>query len=518
MSSSRFRQTLIALTLAWLGVIVFAGHLLFSAEIARRERAFEQTIQHLSAELKNKLDTNEAVLAGFAAFLRAVERNDTESATRYAASATASYPHIYMLEVARQVPVAQEAEFQTVMRRDWLPSFTLKIFPGATQNASAAPQASKVTWPVLFMFPSLPEAQAIYGVRLETVDFLGHSLALAHKNAKPVVSPVFKMYEGGDAYILLQEVDRSAQGNTAPSIFGNTMTALLLIKIESLIPRKASASATMALEYSASMKTAAKSDNTLFRQTAKASGKLDEWLLPRFKRQLEIDNAVQPTVMHFEQQLQWQDVLNAEMLIILGLLACALVSIPTLTLRHFRALERGAREHERSAYLATHDLLTGLPNRFLFIDRFEQAAQQHIRNGNSFALLLIDLDYFKNINDKHGHEVGDEVLVEIAKRMTREIRACDTVARHGGDEFVVLLANTLNSDDARTVGEKLRNAVAQPIDTSAGALTTTCSIGIAMYPGDGETLDSMRRAADQAMYDAKKTGRNGVASYTQRSS
>ena len=513
-----FRKHLATLTLAWIGAIALAASLLFSAEISRHEWAFEQNTLRLSAELKNKLDTNEAVLAGFAAFLRAVERNDIESATRYAASATASYPHIYMLEVARQVPVAQEAEFQERLRRDWLPGFTLKNFPISGAHTPEARPANKVTWPILFMYPSLPEAEAIHGVRLETVDYLAHSLALAQKNARPVASPVFTMIEGGSAYLLLQEVDRSTTSSKAaePSIFGNTMTAMLLIKTDALVPRLDQSLATNTLAYSATMNNAASGEKRLFSQSAPPSGRLDQWLLPNIKRQVQIDNASQTTHMHFEQQLLWSDLLTPEMVIIFGLLSGALLMVPVLSLRHLRALERGAVEHERSAYLATHDLLTGLPNRFLFIDRFEQAVQQHIRNGNAFALLLIDLDYFKDINDSHGHEVGDEVLIEIARRMTREIRACDTVARHGGDEFVVLLANTLNSEDACMVGEKLRNALAQPIATSAGHLSVTCSIGIAMYPGDGETLDDMRRAADQAMYDAKKAGRNGVSCHAPR--
>ena len=198
-----------------------------------------------------------------------------------------------------------------------------------------------------------------------------------------------------------------------------------------------------------------------------------------------------------------------------GLLACAFVTVPALSLRHFRAVERGARELERSAYLATHDLLTGLPNRFLFMDRFEQAVQQHIRNGNSFALLLLDLDHFKEINDQYGHEVGDAVLVESARRMTGEIRACDTVARHGGDEFVVLLANTLDSNDALAVAEKLRHAIAQPLESADRRLSITPSIGVAMYPADGKTLDDLRRAADEAMYEAKKNGRNAVSGFRQ---
>lgn len=515
MTTARFRQSLLALTLAWLGIVAFAAHLLISVEIGRHERFFEDTAQQLSNELKNKLDMNEAVLSGFVAFLRAVEGNDVESATRYAASATAAYPHIYMLEVARQVPVDEEKRFETTLRREWLANFTLKTFPGITGTPSASLASRKDTWPVLFLYPSLPEAQEIYGVRLETVDYLSHSLALAQKNAKAVVSPVFEMYEGGRAYILLQEVERPQTARTlaTPSLFGSTMTALLLIKTEAMLPGKAAPPPLKALDYSAQMRSAARADNLLFSQQGEPGSQIDTWLLPRFEREIFINNASQPTTLTFKRQLSWRDLLTTDFLIVLSLLACAFVTLPALSLRHFRELERGAREYERSAYLATHDLLTGLPNRFLFIDRFEQAVQQHIRSGNSFALLLLDLDYFKEINDKHGHEVGDEVLVECAKRMTAEIRACDTVARHGGDEFVILLANTLNADDAMRVGKKLLRAIAQPIMSTCGSLRITCSIGISLYPVDGESLDGLRRTADQAMYDAKNSGRNAAMSY-----
>lgn len=517
MTTARFRQSLLALTIAWLGIVAFATHLLIRAEIGRHERDFEAATQQLSNGLKHKLDTNEAVLAGFVAFLRAVEGNDVESATRYAASATAAYPHIYMLEVARRVSVSEERQFEAALRQNWLADFTLKSFPGITGSPATPAEAKMETWPVLFLYPALPEAQAIYGVRLETVDYLAYSLALAKKNARPVVSPVFELYEGGRAYILLQEVERAtvAKGLAATSLFGNTMTALLVIRSDALLPGPAAPAALKTMAYAAQMRSAGRSDNLLFSHEAEPSGRLDTWLLPRFQHEFVIDNVSQPTVLSFEQQLAWHDLLTAEFLIIIGLLACAFVTVAALSLRHFRAVERGARELERSAYLATHDLLTGLPNRFLFMDRFEQAVQQHIRNGNSFALLLLDLDHFKEINDQYGHEVGDAVLVESARRMTGEIRACDTVARHGGDEFVVLLANTLDSNDALAVAEKLRHAIAQPLESADRRISITPSVGVAMYPADGKTLDDLRRAADEAMYEAKKNGRNAVSGFRQ---
>jgi len=509
----RSRPPLIALMSIWFGVIAFSGYLLLSAEIGRREGTFDGQVQHLASEVKNKLDMNEAVLAGFAAFLQAVERNDIASATRYAASVTAAYPHIYMLEVARQVPLSEQAELQATLRREWLPDFTIKDFPWLTHRTLASPSTQRYTWPILFMYPALPEAENIYGVRLETVEYLAQSLALAQKNSRPVASPLFQMYEGGKAYILLREVDRSERRGSdhGLNIFGNTMTALLLIKAESLVPAAHRGTAPPGIEYSAALHSSNNEPSLLFTIPTEAPGGLDQLLLPRFTRQLTVDNDSQPTLMRFEQQLRWRELLTGELILIFGLLACALFTVPALILRHLKALENGEREHERSAYLATHDLLTGLPNRFLFSDRFEQAVQQHIRNGNTFALLLIDLDHFKEINDQHGHEVGDEVLIAAATRMTNEIRACDTVARHGGDEFVVLLANTLNLEDAQGVGQKLREAISAPATTSAGQLTLTCSIGVALYPAHGQTLDAMRKAADQAMYRAKASGRNTVS-------
>lgn len=516
MPSLRYRYTLFALMLLWFGVIAFAAHLLLSAEIGRRERDFEGQSLHLASEVKNKLDMNEAVLAGFAAFLQAVERNDTTSATRYAASVAAAYPHIYMLEVARQVPRSEEAELQATLRKEWLPGFTLKDFPWLTHRNPAAPSAQKYTWPILFMYPELPAVENIYGVRLETVNYLAQSLALAHHNTRQVVSPPFQLYEGGKAFILLREVDRNERNdsNRGLNIFGDTMIALLLVKAEALTPADQPQEKYPNVGYSASLLSSDDTVSPLFANAIETSGWTGRMFLPRFTRQLNIDNASQPMLMRFEQQLLWGDLLTGEMVLIFGLLACALMTVPALTLRHLKTLEVGEKEHERAAYLATHDLLTGLPNRFLFSDRFEQAVRQHERNGNSFALLLIDLDHFKEINDRHGHEVGDEILIAAARRMTSEIRACDTIARHGGDEFVVLLANTLDQEDALAVGQKLRAAVSKPAETSGGPLSLTCSIGVAFYPAHGPTLDAMRRTADQAMYRAKASGRNAISATT----
>lgn len=514
MNPPRLRPTLIALLLAALGITAFAVSMLLSTQIGRWERRFDEETRLLASEVKNKLDTNEAVLAGFAAFLQAVDRSDTESARRYAAAATAAYPHIYMIEVARRLPVEEEKTFTAAMRAEWRPDFTLKSFTELTGRSTPSTEREKHTWPILFMYPSLPESQGIFGLRLETVDYLSHSLALTQENRKPVVSPVFELYEGGGAYILLQEIHRPEQPASASlNFFGSAMTALLLIRTQALIPGQFRSGEPQAMQMSATLAAPAKSDSLLFRQAATEAGRLDEALLPRFRRQIEIDSPTQPTQLNFERQLRWRELLSGDLLSMLLVLAGVLFLIPWLTIRHYLALNRASLEHERSAYLATHDLLTDLPNRFLFIDRFEQAARYWQRNGNAFALLLVDLDHFKTINDRYGHAVGDQVLIVSAHRMKRELRAGDTVARQGGDEFVALIANLLDAEDAVKVGEKLLAAIAEPIETSAGIISLSCSIGIAICPSHGERLDVLLRHADQAMYQATDSGRNAVSVY-----
>jgi len=166
------------------------------------------------------------------------------------------------------------------------------------------------------------------------------------------------------------------------------------------------------------------------------------------------------------------------------------------------------RVEERVQYLALHDALTGLANRVLFFDRLNTAiAAAHRKNG-SFALLYLDLDDFKPINDNYGHETGDLVLRSIAERLCGCVRESDTVARLGGDEFILLFNDTLDESAAITVAEKVIATVTAPLPVEGCAHRVGCSIGIALYPRDGEDADSLMRHADTTMYGAKRLGKN----------
>lgn len=171
------------------------------------------------------------------------------------------------------------------------------------------------------------------------------------------------------------------------------------------------------------------------------------------------------------------------------------------------AMERHRRV-ERIRFLAMHDPLTGLPNRSLLNEHLGRNLRRAHREGNQFALMFIDLDGFKQINDCHGHDAGDDLLSVLAGRITEQLRGTDTCARIGGDEFVVMLETIHSSDSAAIVADKLLYCLNTPVQRGQQTLKVSASIGIAIYPDDGTSADALLTSADDAMYQAKGKGKN----------
>ena len=178
-----------------------------------------------------------------------------------------------------------------------------------------------------------------------------------------------------------------------------------------------------------------------------------------------------------------------------------------------RDITQSRQAAERIQTLAHYDPLTGLPNRALLADRGHLAVSAAQRNGTPLALMFLDLDHFKNVNDSLGHRVGDELLAALASRLSAVVREQDTVSRMGGDEFILVLPET-DAQGAARVAEKMLHSVAQPFALGPHELTVTPSVGIALYPSDGQDFDTLARSADAAMYRAKHEGRNNFRFYT----
>jgi diguanylate cyclase (GGDEF)-like protein/PAS domain S-box-containing protein len=174
------------------------------------------------------------------------------------------------------------------------------------------------------------------------------------------------------------------------------------------------------------------------------------------------------------------------------------------------------KQHEQIIHqLAFFDYLTGLPNRRLLADRFLLAKGQSRRAGKGMGLLLLDLDQFKEVNDRCGHHCGDQLLKAVGERLSDLLRNVDTVARLGGDEFTILLPETAQADDAMQVAEKILEAFQAPFRIDGLDLAITTSIGVAVCPRDGSDLETLLKKADRALYQAKDRGRNRFLDYGQ---
>ena len=179
-----------------------------------------------------------------------------------------------------------------------------------------------------------------------------------------------------------------------------------------------------------------------------------------------------------------------------------------------RDITERRRAQERLSYLAHHDELTGLPNRSLFNDRLRQAMIDAARHGRSVAVVFLDLDRFKNVNDTLGHDAGDQLLQRVGERLQGAVRRGDTVARLSGDEFTLVLADMAQVDDAARLAQKILEMFSQPFSIAGRELFIRVSLGITVYPADTEDSQMLLRNADIAMYRAKEAGRNNYQFYT----
>ncbi len=170
---------------------------------------------------------------------------------------------------------------------------------------------------------------------------------------------------------------------------------------------------------------------------------------------------------------------------------------------------------QKTEYQAYHDIVTGLPNRFLFEDRLKQTLAHAKRYDNHFAVLFLDLDGFKNVNDTLGHDAGDLLLQEVATRLHNLIRESDTLARMGGDEFAIILDKLSNPDDAIRIAQDYRQVLQKSFHIDGTSLFINGSIGVSVYPTDGQDTTTLVKHADTAMYEAKSLGKNRVQSFTQ---
>jgi diguanylate cyclase (GGDEF)-like protein len=491
--------------IAWLAITLGALALVVQNSLGTSAQKFAEYGEHFHAQIRDKLRANEAVLYGFSSFLGAINRDDRKTASQYARSMLERYPHIYMLEVVRRVPHNELASFTENIRRKWHKDFQVKRFDYRGERQWQAAPPKDAYYPIILAEPDLPQAQGVIGLDIDSLEGMRTALVRSEKFGEPSASESFQLVEGDTAYVMFRPVPLLQERSAARgSIFGGVAYALAVVRARDLLPPSRELDPNVL--HTASMQVGQGSGD-LFTIQAAQRHLVGSGLFSPLRIDRNIEGVSQPIRLMLERRLSLADISAS------GLATVSLASILSLALLLAYAGTSQRRENSQAAgllameHMALHDSLTGLPNRFMMLGRLEQVLTTAQRHGSRLAVLFLDLDGFKPVNDVYGHHIGDQLLKEIGARLRNCIRDNDTVARLGGDEFVVTLSDIRESDDVAAVAEKILQAIAAPAVIDGQEVQVTASIGIAVYPDSGIDSESLLRAADAAMYEAKAEGR-----------
>lgn len=504
-----FRGLYLATLFGWLALSLLSLGVVVVQSKSSVDQEFERHATASFHELRTKLRANEAAINSFASFLGAVNVADRDSVAVFAATMKANYPHIYMFEVVRKVARHERWAFESYMRASFDPEFRIRNFSYDSNRQWASVRDKAVYFPLIFMWPEVPAARAVFGLDMDSVPHLQQAALAADASDQTAITKPFRLVEGSLAYAMFrQAMENKLHFNSRINAFSGALQALLIIRAEDLIPSQLQAE----ISYRITINDSGQTNHPLLLEVASTAEKqpgADYWL-PKVVLSFEDESPVQPLKLTMERQMRWSDISSP------GLVGVALLSSITLLLllgylrHHHRRLIDSDFHATQTQFLALHDALTALPNRLLFKDRLKFLLGNWRRRSESFGLMFIDLDLFKEVNDCFGHKVGDLLLIEVARRLRSCVRETDTVARIGGDEFVALIGQVSSHEHLLSMAQQMLAHISEPIVLEGHRVAISASIGISACPEDGIDAEVLIHRADMAMYVVKQSGRNGV--------
>jgi diguanylate cyclase (GGDEF)-like protein len=444
----RMKLVYLTCTLLWLVMSALIGMSFVSRSVFNAEQSFNVFDTHLFEQIGQKLQANEVVLGSYAAFCAQATTGAGERA------------------FARRL-LSDNKQIVAMFRLD--------AMPGQSLNKTLA---------------HVPAVPAVAGLQPAAVTVLQQLRQEAQQHPGRVVSRPIDQAGRVTNYLLLRTIDGPEHGVVA-----------MVVNAQALIPVMGPLPLGGALRIW-HQRSQPQGDWLLQRTTGNRSV-LETVLFPRLNVVRQIGSPEQSLMVDVNWQLGLSEINLFECLMALGLSLTLLVIMLVGVSSYARFLE-GSQERElRLFYMANHDRLTNLANRNLFYDRLHHAISRLNRNGRSLAVLFLDMDRFKPVNDTYGHAAGDRVLQIIAARLKLELRIEDTVARLGGDEFVVLLEDVESKDEVNQVVERLKLAVECPYEVDDHRIWLGVSIGVAYYPEDGVLIEELLQVADRKMYGEK---------------
>lgn len=460
-----------------------------------------------SDHLDKKLISSETILKGFSALFGAVGGTDPAKASRYVRQVIEANPQIFALEIVQAVAKNQLAAFVAKKRREGTPNFTVKSFSYDSDRKWQALQEKALYYPIVFMEPMPPGFEDILGLDVESVPFLRRAMNESLQRRAPVASQPFRLVEGNLAYVVFCPISQTFQRDDSPlalTILDELVVDMVVdaAKLVDLAKFPVSHGGTVLVYH----KDFGPEDpkGQLLGISGKARSPIETALFPSFVYMKPLATMGEPFSLMVKRQVGWSD-------LSLGLLALQAVLTLTSSLMfvaYLRAQQRGRalqiEDQKRLWQLANHDALTGLPNRMLLMDRLEQLLARMLRQGKSLAVMFLDLDDFKQVNDTYGHEVGDQLLKFVAERLRAAVRADDTVARLCGDEFIILMESVENREVLETVLQKIQQKLFDGFLQEGQLIRVRISTGIAIFPEDGDSPEALIKQADMRMYAEKQ--------------
>lgn len=497
----KYKPYYLYVIIIWLLLVLLFGAVIINADISRARREFQADALELYHRLDDKLAINETVLDGFAATVDAMGRIDRDKIRNYTSQILTRYSQIYMFEIAQKVPAQNQRRFEARMRREVSPDFRIREFGYDTDRKWHVPGKRPFYIPITFMSPQLSGSGNVLGLDLTSNDWFVQSMKLSVQRHHIVASRPFKLVEGKQGYLLNRPIHERPDKPMPDGVEDRYVMLVILTKSLFAGSLEGMQGYDVSLYYRDDV--LVPGDSVLYRQSRDNSSNFAAFWLPRLSFKRPLNSLTQPFVLDVDKQLGW-NILNWPYLIILFIVA---IGTFLIVMRYARSYRREqilrAKEASLLFYLANHDSLTGLANRNLLSDRLDHAMKQAVRNASRLAVLFIDLDNFKYVNDKYGHASGDLLLIKVANRLRKCVRNGDTLARRSGDEFVVILENIADRETADQVADKIHEGFRDCFEIGEQQLSITTSIGVAVYPDDASEAQELLELADRRMYSSK---------------
>lgn len=469
---------------------------------AKKQFGIENSI--IVDNIIERILTAETVLEGFSSHLESELTINFTHLSGVASNLIDRYPYLYMFEVAQRVNNENKSAFEKRLNEDY-PGFYIRKFDYDNTRQWVKSESKEFYYPIIFQEPYYLDNRNIIGLDLTSNKALAKAMDTSKEKGIATATEPFQLAENKLGYVIHRAVSKETTFTNNP--FEKSFYTLLVVSSDKMFDFEELTHSRIRLSVFYSKPEHDSSDLIVYKQDTKSETKQFSISLPILEFSKSISNITpsQPFIIKTQLPLSIQDV--SLYLISFILLLSVIIPITCRTFLENFLIQKLAYvdDIEKLYQLANFDELTGLPNRARLNDHIEKLLAKSKRSKNSFTVFFIDIDKFKQINDKYGHAFGDYVLSEFALRLSSHLRENELLARLGGDEFVLVTDDNLTEKTVVTIKERLQTTFESPIVSGTSSLMLEFSIGEAVFPNDGKDILALLGKADSNMYKHKNS-------------